>query len=293
MISLAAENGMVQVQRAFANAIFFDDSPVPASVRRASGPAHASRFGVYRNNVVTGLINAIAARYPVVRRLLWEETFNRVAHLYVMAEPPRCPVLLEYGETFPQFLRGAGGGASADYLADVAELESARTRAYHAADASPLSREAFAALAADVLPAVRLRLHPSATLLKSRFPVVTVWEANRRASDNIITFWKAEDALIARPHDAVEVWRLPPGGYEFLGALAEGCSIGQAAGRGMAGAQNFDLAECFRVLIAVAVELARKPEASRVDLNWPCGAAAESASIACGSIAFGHGAYRQ
>jgi hypothetical protein len=266
MARLTAENGMARLQHAFANAIFFHDSPVPSTIRSASGPAYASRFGVYRNNVVFGLIKAIAVRYPVVRRLLWDESFNRVAHLYVTAEPPRSPVLLEYGETFPQFLRTAGRGASAEYLADIAELESARTRAYHAPDSSPLSREAFAALAPAELPAIRLRLHPSVTLLKSRFPVVTVWEAHRQANDDSITVWKSEAALVARPHEAVDVWRLAPGAYEFLGALAKGCSIGQAAERGMASAPDFDLAECFRVLIeaqiTVALERAERHEAS-------------------------------
>jgi hypothetical protein len=250
---------MAQLQRAFAKAIFFDDSPVPETVRRASGPAYASRFGVYRNNVVSGLINAMEARYPVVRRMFWDEAFDRVARLYVIAEPPRCPVLLEYGETFPRFLRSAGRGASADYLADVAELESARTQAYHAAEASPLSREAFVALAPDELPAMRVRLHPSAKLLKSRFPIVSAWEANQQANDNVITVWRPEDALIARPHDAVEIWRLPPGVYQFLGALAEGCSIGRAAGRAMASGQNFDLGECIKVLIAAQVTVALEP----------------------------------
>jgi hypothetical protein len=266
MAGVSAQNAIAQLQHAFVNAIFFHGSPVPSMIRLASGPAYASRFGVYRNNVVLGMIKAIAARYPVVRRLLWDEAFNRVAYLYVMAEPPRSPVLLEYGETFPQFLRTTGRGASAEYLADIAELESARTRAYHAADASPVSREAFAALAPAELPAVRLRLHPSVTLLKSRFPVVTVWDANREASDDTIILWKPEYALIARPHEVVEVWRLTPGAYEFLNALADGCNIGKATGRSMASAQNFDLTECFRMLIeaqiTVALELAQRPEAS-------------------------------
>jgi hypothetical protein len=266
MIGRTADKDMAQFQLAFANAIFSVNLPVPPTIRLASGPAYASRFGVYRNNVVVGLINAVAARYPLVRRLLWDEAFDRVAHCYVMTEPPRSPVLLEYGETFPRFLRTAGRSVSADYLADIAELESARSRAYHAADATPLSREVFAALTPHELPEIRFKLHPSVTLLRSRFPVVTVWEASREASDDNITVWKPEDALVARPHDAVKVWRLPPGAYEFLGALAEGCSLGQASGRCAASARNFDLAKCFGVLIAaqiaVALEVAKGPQAS-------------------------------
>ena len=76
MIALAVENGLAQLQRAFADAIFFDDAPIPATIRAASGRAHASRFGVYRNNVIAGLIKAVAARYPVVRKLLWDDAFR-------------------------------------------------------------------------------------------------------------------------------------------------------------------------------------------------------------------------
>ena len=117
MIALPLENSFAGFQRAFAEAIFSDDAPIPATIRMASGLGSASRFGVYRNNVMASLISAVAARYPVVRKLLWDDAFNRVAHLYVTAEPPRSPVLFEYGEGFPRFLRQIGEGTSADYLA--------------------------------------------------------------------------------------------------------------------------------------------------------------------------------
>jgi hypothetical protein len=259
MIALAMEDGLAQLQQAFADAIFFDNAPVPATIRSGSGPAHASRFGVYRNNVIVGLINAVAARYPVVRKLLWEDTFNCVAHLYVTAEPPRSPVLLEYGETFPQFLRSVGEGTSAHYLADVAELEAARTRAYHAADATSLSRDAFSAMAPEHTPDLRFTLHPSMQLLKSRFPVVSIWEANLHANDNTLSLWQPECALIARPRLEVEVRRLMSGAHEFVSALAEGCTVGTAIGRGMNDAPHFDLAGCFRALISADVVIGVEP----------------------------------
>ena len=189
----------------------------------------------------------------MVRKLLWDDAFNRIAHLYVTAEPPRSPVLLEYGESFPQFLRSIGEGTAADYLADVAELEAARTRAYHAADATPISRDAFSALAPEQLPDLRLTLHPSMVLLKSRFPVVSIWEANLHDNDNALRQWQPECALIARPHLQVEVRRVSPGGYEFFSALAEGRTVGEAIGRGTANASDFDLAECFNALVSAEI----------------------------------------
>ncbi|MEM6422877.1 MAG: putative DNA-binding domain-containing protein, partial [Pseudomonadota bacterium] len=41
-----------------ADALLAPDRPVPAAVRTAR------RFAVYRNNVVVGLIDALAATYP-------------------------------------------------------------------------------------------------------------------------------------------------------------------------------------------------------------------------------------
>lgn len=234
-----------------------DDAPIPATVRAASGPAHAGRFGVYRNNVISGLIRAVAARYPVVRKLLWDDAFRRAAHLYVTSEPPRSPVMLEYGDSFPRFLRGIGRCAASDYLADVAELEAARTRAYHAADATPLSRDAFAALAPEDLPDLRVRLHPSLTLLESRFPVVGIWQANRQdreeGNDNMLREWKPECALIARPRFLVEVRPLSAGVHAFIAALAEGRTVVSAIAQGMANQPGFNLGECFSALVAADI----------------------------------------
>lgn len=259
----ALDDGLTRLQAAFADAVFFDHAPIPATIRDASGQAHASRFSVYRNNVFAGLKSAVGARYPVVKKLLWEDGFDRIAHLYVSAEPPRSPVLLEYGESFPQFLRSIGHSISADYLADVAELESARTHAYHAADATPVARDAFSRLAPDEIPGLRLALHPSVRLLKSRFPVVSIWEANLHANDNALNLWQPECALIARPRLEVEVRRLTAGAYEFLSALADGCRVGDAAERGVANVAEFNLAECFEALISADITVDLESDDSR------------------------------
>ena len=64
-------------------------------------------------------------------------------------------------------------------------------------------------------------LHPSACLLKSRFPIVTVWESNLEGSAGsaMVSRWRPEFALVARPFLDVEVWRLSAGGHAFIGAL--------------------------------------------------------------------------
>lgn len=267
MIALPIEEGFARLQHSFAQAIFFDDVAIPATIRAATGPASTSRFGVYRNNVIAGLMKAVGARYPVVRKLLWDDAFNHVAKLYVTMEPPRSPVLLGYGESFPGFLRKISEGVAGDYVADIAELEAARTRAYHAEDAIPVGQDSFARLTSDQLTNMQIKLHPSVTVLKSRFPIVSVWQANLYANDNTIDAWRAESALIARPRLNVEVRRLSPGEYEFFGALSAGQTVGSAVALAMSEAPDFDLAACFATLISAQVVVGLEPAKSPPDAS--------------------------
>jgi len=76
-----------------------------------TGAPDARRFAVYRNNVAVGLIGAIEARYPVSRRIAGDDLFRAMARVFVRAHRPRTPVMIAYGEEFPEFV--------ADYLARV------------------------------------------------------------------------------------------------------------------------------------------------------------------------------
>ena len=237
-------------QTSFTAALLDASMVVPASVRGARTRRAESGLSVYRNNVAVSLINAVGARFPVVRRLLGEDSFLPTAHRYVVSEPPRSPVLLHYGDTFPDYLRSLGPSASLEYLASVAELELARARAYHAADATPVGAEAFSLLSPERFHALRVTLHPSVSLLASRFPIVSIWELEQSESDAVaIPRWGPEAALVARPYLEVEVRRLPPGGLAFLKSLSQGATMASAAEAGMADAEDFDLATSLTVLI--------------------------------------------
>src|SRR5262249_44072341 len=123
------------------------------------------------------LIRALAARYPVVRRLIGDDSFLNTARRFVATQPPRLPIVQHFGETFPQYLRSLGEAASFEYVADIAELEAARARAYHSADARPV--DARALLSRAPFNEHGLVLHPSVELVASRFPIVTIWRSNQ------------------------------------------------------------------------------------------------------------------
>jgi hypothetical protein len=260
MLTPTSDGGFQELQRSFAEAILSVDAPVPAPIAARCGRASFSRFGVYRNNVVASLIGAIGARYPACRRLLWPESFDGAARLYVLSEPPRSPVLLHYGDSFPRFLRRIGDGAATEYVADIAELETARVRAYHAADVKPVPVDAFAGILAHALTDLQIRLHPSVTLLQSRFPFVSAWNAAMQDGDADQVVWRPESALISRPGNDVEVVILPPGGFAFFAAIDNGCTVVEAAGLAARQDTAFDLAACFATMISarIAIEVSRR-----------------------------------
>jgi hypothetical protein len=85
-------------------------------------------------------------------------------------------------------------------------------------------------------------MHPSAEILRSPFPIVTIWAMNSGEHALApIEDWRGEDALVARPHLDVQVRTLPPGGATFLLALAAGRPLGEAAEAALADDPDFDL----------------------------------------------------
>jgi hypothetical protein len=226
-----------ELQHSFAAAVLGQPAELP--IRAATAARAASGLAVHRNNVMSSLIKVLTARFPVVRRLLGEDCFVEKIRRFIAAEPPRSPLLLEYGDAFPHFLRRIGDDSC---LADIADLEVARGKAYHAADAASLPPQAFAAIPTERLAGLRLLLHPSVSLLHSRFPVVSLWQANQETDDVALPQGRPEAALIARPMLEVEVWNLPPGGFAFLAALRRGATMAEAAEAGMDAAPDFDLA---------------------------------------------------
>ena len=193
---------------------------------------------------------ALAQRFPVIRRLIGEASFRRVSQRFILDEPPAMPLERAFGDNFPRFLRTFGHEASIEYVADIAELEMARGRALDAARVLPLGRHALSAVSAPRLMGMRCVLHPSVSLIQSRFPVVTIWESNLSAVGGMIYRWSAEAAVVARPFRAVEVRRLPPGGHAFLRTLSRGETFAMAAEIGAEAASGFELAVGLRLLRA-------------------------------------------
>ncbi len=241
---------MQQLQKDFAVALRNCAQEPPDGIIAHMWRGAAKRFAVYRNNVMVGLITALEARFPATRRIVGEEFFRASARVFAQTQPPRSPLMMTYGDEFPDFLATFQPAVEIAYLADVARLEAARTRAYHAADAQPLQASDFAGVAPEALEALRFELHPSLEIVASIFPVATIWAINTGEIPFApIDDWRGEDALVVRPAFEVEVRRLPAGAATFLQSLKGGAPLCEAAEAASDSDAEFDLAINLAALI--------------------------------------------
>lgn len=246
--------------------------PAPAGLRAWNGVDPRSRLAVHRNNVVGGLVEVLAANFPVVQQLVGAAFFRAMAAAYVRQWPPRSCLLSHYGAPaaalmpgfadrgFPAFIASFEPADSLPYLADLAHLESARIHAFHAADAAPLTAEAgAAALAAGGQAAVadlRLVCHPSLALITSVHAVVSLWAAHQADGEPDlahIALDSPEAALVLRPGLDVLVLPLPaalaPGLAVLLQALQRQARLGDAAAQALAAQPETDLATLLNLLV--------------------------------------------
>ncbi len=234
----------------FVHGLLDPDCPTPALVAGPNGKAADKRFNVYRNNVTVSLIDALAAVFPATMRITGEAFFRAMARFHIRKAPPTSPLLFEYGRDFPDFIEHYEYAQSMPWLADVARIERAWLDAYHAADAAVLEAGPLALIPPERLSDLVFVAHPATRIVRSAYPAVTIFSANR-ASDPVgrIDATAPESALVTRPALEVEVRLLPPGVDTFLDGLIAGEPLGNAAATASTCCLEFDLSAAIRMML--------------------------------------------
>ncbi|MXU66207.1 HvfC/BufC N-terminal domain-containing protein [Oceanomicrobium pacificus] len=227
-------------QTAFTAALLDPAQPVPDGIVNPDGSPARRRFDVYRNNVVAGLVEALQAAYPTVRRIVGEKFFDAMAAVYVRAHPPTDPLMILYGAELPAFLDGFPPAASLPYLPDVARLEYARRQAYHAPDAATIQPERLGAVPPEELDRAVLGLHPSLRIVASDHPVLSIWRFNNEEGA-AKPEPGAEAVLICRPDLSLSMRAIPLDAPAFIADLQSGATLGAAAAAASTRDAGFDL----------------------------------------------------
>lgn len=210
-----------------------------SSLRGMRAPAPADpqrRLDVHRNNAMVSLIDALAATFPVTQALVGEDFFRDMARERVLADPPRSPIVLRYGEGFAEFIDGYAPASEVPYLTDMARMEYLRVQCHHAADAKAVAVADFHALltAPKRLADLRMTLHPASAWLRSDHAVHSLWLAHQDLDDLAdadlagIDAHAAEAVLVKRPQWDVQVQPIDRCMTHALDALHEGVPLGVA-----------------------------------------------------------------
>ena len=219
-------------------------------------PVHGP-MAIYRNTVIHGAVEALAANYPVVARIVGQEMFEGIAVEFATGEPPNSAVLALYGETFAQWIERQPWKEDLPYLADVARVERLHIESFMAADAEPLQH-----LPEEDVSTLGLRLHPTARFSWLQSPAMSIWLAHQQPLPiEIAPEWKAEGALFVRPNPfLIHSPRIGRPAHRIL----FGIRIGETVGASLAAADRLypdaDCSALFASLLNLGAFTAPIPE---------------------------------
>ena len=188
--------------------------------------AAAARLAVYRNTIVAGLITALRLSYPAVHRLVGAAFFESAAQVFLEAQPPRSACLDDYDPAFADFLDKFAAAAAIPYLAGVARLDWAVSRALHAPDADALDPARLGALNAAEQRRIRFVPHPSVGLVRADHPVDAIWRAVLAQDEAAMAAIDLGDGpvflLVQRRNGDSEISRLAPAAWHLTASLCAG-----------------------------------------------------------------------
>jgi hypothetical protein len=218
-----------QFQNAFSQSLISPNDKTPAEIQNI---IQQPGFLVYKNTVIKGCIDTLAANYPTILKLTGEEWFRAAAFIYVQQNLPAEPSLIQYGDSFIQFLQEFPPAQELPYLPNVAYVDQLWRKAHIAPNRAILNANTLSSLPPEALANTILQIHPSVHWAWfAEQPIYSIWN-NNRYQDNQNTpelIWQSEGVLLIRPNDTVISQPISLGGITFLNACQEGQTLAQAS----------------------------------------------------------------
>lgn len=232
----------------FGQALFDANLDIPDGIIGPDGQAAPVRFGVYRNNVIVSLIEAMKDAYPSTLSILEDENFSRIARNYIAIHPPKSPMMQEFGNQFAHFLQEFEPLKSSPFLVDLASAERAWLVAYHAEDQPVVAPEALGAVPPEIVMDVTFEKQAASWICASQFPLFDLYCRRDDASADI-DLTQSQNVLIARPQTEVIVRHVGAGDCRFFEQIFSRATLGEAIGAAMKMETEFDPANAIGILL--------------------------------------------
>jgi hypothetical protein len=181
---------------------------------------------IYRNNILTNLIEALQNTYPLIQTLLGTDFFNKTAREYIRQYPSRSGNLHDYGEYFSNFLSEYQPVHHLIYLAEVAEFEWACHITYVAGDYPLFDVAVLQQYTEDQYNLLRFVLNPASALRKFHFPILQILDLCLKNPNEIVDLNnEGNNLLIIRKELDIALLPLPKDEFTFLEALQNHYSL--------------------------------------------------------------------
>lgn len=220
-------------------------------------PARArDRLAIYRGNVFANAARALAATYPIIRKLVGDGFFDGLAREYCRRHPSASGDLNEFGERFAEFVSAFPPAQLLPYLSDVARLEWLAHSAHYAADHAPADTSRLASITEDDYPRLALTLHPAVAMFTSIYPLCRIWEVHQDGycGEIAVDLDSGPDRVIVfRPQFRATVATLTDGEFAFLAAARRGDLLGAALKHALEVNAGFDLGASLQRWIAANI----------------------------------------
>ena len=187
---------------------------------------------LYRGSVAQVVHDALGEIFPVCAELVGDDCFRSVSNRYMRAAPSRHADLARLGDGWPDFVAGQSFLSSVSYLADMGHLELGLHHAHAAPWPEPSVDPGKLSEAISREPeAWCFTLPPSATLLGSPHPVLSIWEAHQ--DRRVDRGWKLDPAapgeqmIICRHGTEIYADFVEPSLWPILQSIAAGEAVDQ------------------------------------------------------------------
>jgi hypothetical protein len=218
---------LARLQTLFQQALLTHESSAPLlqQIMADHRLSASQRLDIYRHSRQAVLTNALTHAYPVCLTLVGENCFKGLAARYVIQQSESPVSIQAYGAGFADFIDHFSSADSVPYLADVARLEWAMSRASTEADAPVMDFIELAQVGQAQQKNLCFQLPGNATLLASDYPVDYIWELHQTdlMANPAVNLPQGEVKLIIwRKQSEVLCERLTPEQWFVLHAAQEG-----------------------------------------------------------------------
>lgn len=208
---------------------------------REQGDRFSRGLAAYRAHAAGTAARALGSVFPTVRQVLGAAEFERLAAEFWRAQPPVRGDLGEHGADFPAFIEHHARLAAWPWLADTSRLDLAVHRNERAADAT-LDTVSLRLLQTTDPALVRLRLMPGSALLRSPWPIATIFAAHPPAAlesgaaetfaamARAIAGQRGETVLVVRQGWRAVVRAVDEGEAGWIRSLLDGLPLATALG---------------------------------------------------------------